>query len=107
MAEDDRSQLPLPAPGSPAEERKHRKSTSELREVSEETYELRKTADGEYEKKTTKSERHERKTCDEETFVARPTVSLMGWHEQVPERVKLEVPGVTAIIPKFGWLGVC
>ena len=100
MAEDDRSQLPLPSPGSPAEERKQRKSTSELREISEETYELRKTAAGEYEKKTTKSERHERKTSDEETFVATglpsPTVSLARWHEQVPERVKLEVSGVTA-----------
>ena len=100
MAEDDRSQLPLPSPGSPAEKRKQRKSTSELRETSEETYELRKTADGEYEKKTTKSERHERKTSDEETFVAAglpsPTVSLTGWHEQVPERAKLEVSGVTA-----------
>ena len=70
MAEDDRSQLPLPPPGSPAEERKQRKSTSEVREISEETYELRKTADGESEKKTTKSERHERTTSGEETFVA-------------------------------------
>jgi len=100
MAEDDRSQLPLPSPGSPAEERKQRKSTSELREISEETYELRKTADGEYEKKTIKSERHERKTSQEETFVSTglpsPTVSLTRWHEQLPERVKLEVSGVTA-----------
>ena len=100
MAEGDRSQLPLPSPGSRAEERKQGKSTSELREISEETYELRKTADGEYEKKTTKSERHERKTSDEETFVAAglpsPTVSPSRWHEQVPERVKVEVSGVTA-----------
>jgi hypothetical protein len=63
-------------------------------------YELRKTADGEYEKKTTKSERHERKTSDEEMLVATglpsPTVSLTRWHELVPERVKLEVSGVTA-----------
>ena len=100
MPEDNPSKLPLPSPGSPAEERKQRKSTSEVRETSEETYELRKTADGEYVKRTTKSERHERKTSDEETFVGTglpsPSVSLTGWHEQVPERVKLEVSGVTA-----------
>ena len=100
MAEDAPSQLPLPSPGSPAEQRKRSKSRSELQETSEETYEFRKTAAGQYEKKTTKSERHERKTSDEETFVATglpsPSVSLTGWHEQVPERVKLEVSGVTA-----------
>jgi len=100
MAEGDRSKLPLPSPGSPAEERKQGKSTSEVRETSEETYELRRTADGEYEKRTTKSERHERKTSDEETFVGTglpsPSVSLTRWHEQVPDRMKLEVSGVTS-----------